>query len=155
MAGSETDAANEAAAQTLAQRVWFRLEGVAERLKDIVAKMNTVEPNVGIPVARKVINCPDETMTASENGHIQSVKFAISKDARDLIIATVMAASLLTIVILAFLLHDAYKDIQTQVWLRDDALTKFTTGPYADLRAEVKANQIVIATLGAQCLKPK
>lgn len=97
----------------------------------------------------------DESVTGSENAHININRFTLPKDARDIIIATVMAAAIITIVIEGFLLHDAYKDIQTQVWLRDDALTKFTTGPYADLRAEVKANQIVIASLSAQCLKPK
>lgn len=90
-------------------------------------------------------------MRASESGHIQSMKLMLPKGARDLIIATVMAAAILAIVILSFLLHDAYKDIQTQVWLRDDAFTKFMTGPYADLRAEVKATQIVLAS---QCAKP-
>lgn len=98
---------------------------------------------------------PDEPMTASDNGHIQSMKVLLPKGARDIFVATIMSMSIITSVILAFLLHDAYKDIQTQVWLRDDALTKFMTGPYADLRAEVKANQIVTAALGGQCLKPK
>jgi hypothetical protein len=95
---------------------------------------------------------PTETTTASDNAHIQSIKFALPKGARDIFIATIMSMSIITSVILAFLLHDAYKDIQTQVWLRDDALTKFMTGPYADLRAEVKATQIVLAS---QCNKPK
>jgi len=94
----------------------------------------------------------DESVSGSDSAHININRFSVPKDARDIIIATVMAASILTIVILAFLLHDAYKDIKTQVWLRDDALTKFTTGPYADLRAEVKATQIVLAS---QCAKPK
>lgn len=93
----------------------------------------------------------DERVTGSDNAHININRFTLPKGARDLIIATVMAAAILTIVILSFLLHDAYKDIKTQVWLRDDALTKFMTGPYADLRAEVKATQIVLAS---QCAKP-
>ncbi len=96
---------------------------------------------------------PDESVTGSENSHININRFTLPKDARDIIIATVMAAAILTIMILALLLHDAYKDIQTQVWLRDDALTKFMSGPYADLRAEVKATQIVLAS--GQCAKPK
>jgi hypothetical protein len=94
----------------------------------------------------------DERVTGSDNAHININRLTLPKDARDIIVATVMAAAILTIVILAFLLHDAYKDIRTQVWLRDDALTKFMTGPYADLRAEVKATQIVLAS---QCAKPK
>lgn len=98
---------------------------------------------------------PNESFTAAEGSNVNVNRFMLPKDARDIIIATVMAAAILTIIILGFMLHDAYKDIQTQIWLRDDALTKFMSGPYADLRAEVKANQIVIATLGNQCLKPK
>jgi hypothetical protein len=39
--------------------------------------------------------------------------------------------------------HDAEKDIQTQVWLRDDALTKFEQGPYADLKAHVIALELL------------
>lgn len=63
-----------------------------------------------------------------------------------------LATTLIALVIVSAELYSARKDLQTQVWLRDDALTKFMSGPYADLRAEVKATQIVLAS---QCTKPK
>jgi len=30
-----------------------------------------------------------------------------------------------------------FKDMKTQLWLKDDALTKFEQGPFADLKAQV------------------
>lgn len=93
-----------------------------------------------------------DTVDARDGGNVNINRFTLPKGARDVFIASVMAACIIVIVIISFLLHDAYKDIQTQVWLRDDALTKFMSGPYADLRAEVKATQIVLAS---QCTKPK
>jgi hypothetical protein len=68
---------------------------------------------------------------------------------------TILAIAIVMLVLVSVLLYGAYKDLQTQVWLRDDALTKFMSGPYADMRAETKANQILIASLQAQCLRPK
>jgi len=64
------------------------------------------------------------------------------KSTRDLLYAAVIALSLITNLVLWSKLHDADKDIQTQVWLRDDALTKFEQGPYADLKAHVLALEI-------------
>jgi hypothetical protein len=98
-------------------------------------------------------NRTDDSRIYDNTAPVQSIRFMLPKDARDILIATVMAAAIMAIIIMGVLLHDAYKDIQTQVWLRDDALTKFMSGPYADLRAEVKATQIVLAS--GQCTKPK
>jgi hypothetical protein len=86
--------------------------------------------------------CIDETITAGPSANVNSVRFTLPKDARDLIVAVAIALSLLTNVWLWGKLHDADKDIQTQVWLRDDALTKFEQGPYADLKAHVLALEI-------------
>jgi hypothetical protein len=86
--------------------------------------------------------CNDESVQASESAHVNINRFTFSKDARDLILATVTAISVLTSLWLWSKLHDAEKDLQTQVWLRDDALTKFEQGPYADLKAHVLALEI-------------
>lgn len=94
-------------------------------------------------------------MTAREGSNVNVNRFTLPKDARDLIVATVMAACLITIVILGALLHDAYKDIQTQIWLKQDKeeekFQKFVAGPYAQLAGELKANEILFS----QCKEPK
>jgi len=84
----------------------------------------------------------DETITAHENALVNVNRFTLPKDARDLILAVMTALSVMTSLWLWSKLHDADKDIQTQVWLRDDALTKFEQGPYADLKAHVLALEI-------------
>lgn len=70
---------------------------------------------------------------------VQITRFSLPKDAREIIVSVVMAVAVLTSLVLWSKLHDAEKDIQTQIWLRDDALTKFEQGPYADLKAHVIA----------------
>lgn len=87
-------------------------------------------------------HCSDESVTGN-TAPVQITRFTLPKDARELIIAVVIALSLLTNLWLWSKLHDADKDIQTQVWLRDDALTKFEQGPFADMKANVKALEIV------------
>lgn len=84
----------------------------------------------------------DDSMHVEANANVNVNRFTLAKDARDLILSTVTALSMLTSVYLWSKLHDAEKDIQTQVWLRDDALTKFEQGPYADLKAHVLALEL-------------
>lgn len=84
----------------------------------------------------------DETITAHENALVNVNRFTLPKDARDLILAVMTALSIMTSLWLWSKLRDADKDIQTQIWLRDDALTKFEQGPYADLKAHVLALEI-------------
>ncbi len=78
-----------------------------------------------------------DTIDARGGGNVNVNRFTLPKDARELIIAVVMAFSVLTNLWLWSKLHDAEKDIQTQVWLRDDALTKFEQGPFVDIKARV------------------
>ncbi len=91
--------------------------------------------------------CSDDSVQASESAHVNINRFTFSKDARDLILAIVTAISVLTSLWLWSKLHDAEKDIQTQIWLRQDKdeerFQKFIAGPYADLAGEVKANQLL------------
>lgn len=84
---------------------------------------------------------PDESVHGN-TAPVQITRFTLPKDARELIIAVILAFSVLTNLWLWSKLHDAEKDIQTQVWLRDDALTKFEQGPYADLKAHVIALEL-------------
>lgn len=96
-----------------------------------------------------------DTVHAEEGANVNLTRFILSKDARDLIIATVLAAAILTIIVESLLLHDAYKDIQTQVWLKQDKeeekFQKFVAGPYAQLAGELRANQILFS----QCKEPR
>lgn len=85
--------------------------------------------------------CHDDSVTHN-TAPVQITRFTLPKDARDLIVATVCALSVLTNIWLWSKLHDADKDIQTQIWLRDDALTKFEQGPYADLKSHVLALEL-------------
>lgn len=78
-------------------------------------------------------------MTAHEGSHVNVNRFTLPKDPRELIIAIILAMSVLTNLYLWSKVHDADKDLQTQVWLRDDALTKFQQGPFADMKAHVLA----------------
>lgn len=86
---------------------------------------------------------------------VQSVRFALPKDARELFVATVMAMAVIALVIVSYLLHDAYHDIRTQVWLKQDKeeekFQKFVAGPYAQLAGELKANEILMM----QCKEPR
>jgi C4-dicarboxylate transporter len=90
----------------------------------------------------------DDSVKASESAHININRFTFSKDARDLILATVTAISVLTSLWLWSKLHDAEKDIQTQIWLRQDKdeerFQKFIAGPYAELAGQVKAESILL-----------
>ncbi len=85
---------------------------------------------------------------ASENAHQQIVH-----NRSDLGPSTLVVISILALVIGACGVimginlakqdrEDAdFKDMKTQLWLKDDALTKFEQGPFADLKAQVIANQ--------------
>jgi len=90
------------------------------------------------------------------NVNVNKFKLALPKDARDILIAIVMALSIMTNVVIGGLyfesqrtVADAYKDIKTQVWVHQDKeeerFQKFVAGPYADLAGSVKANQLLFA----------
>lgn len=101
-------------------------------------------------------NSTDESVHVGARANVNVNRFTLPKDARDLIVATVMAASLIALVIESYLLHDAYKAIQTQVWLKQDKeeekFQKFVAGPYAQLAGELRANEILFEK---QCKEPK
>ena len=90
---------------------------------------------------------PNESITAHQSANVASVRFTIPKDARDLILAVITAVSVMTSLWLWSKLHDAEKDIQTQIWLKQDKdeerFQKFVAGPYAQLAGELRANEIL------------
>ena len=101
-------------------------------------------------------NRTDDSRIQKNTAPVQSVRFALPKGSRDLIIAIVMAAAVLTILIESYLLFDAYRAIKTQVWLKQDKeeekFQKFVAGPYAQLAGELRANEILFEK---QCTKEK
>ncbi len=86
-------------------------------------------------------------MTASGNGHIQSVKFNfLPKDARDLIIAALLALSIIGNVAMLF----AYRELTQTVDLDRYDDNTFINGRFAELSAQVKADHDLIQAYGLQ-----
>lgn len=86
-------------------------------------------------------NCSDDSVHGN-SAPVQITRFSLPKDAREIITSVVAAIAVITSLVLWSKLHDAEKDIQTQIWLRDDALTKFEQGPFADTKAHVLALEL-------------
>jgi hypothetical protein len=150
MIAEEHDLPTEESAQVKQARLWLHLDKVAHKIEESARgftewvasfKSQTESPSVKAPIVNSK-QCSDESITAHESAHVQSMRVTLPKEARELVIAVAMAISVITSLWLWSKLHDAEKDIQTQIWLKDDALTKFQQGPYADLKAHVLALEI-------------
>lgn len=78
------------------------------------------------------------------NSPVASARATSSPDhsATHVVLGILSAICAVTSIVLWVKLRDAEKDIQTQIWLRDDALTKFEQGPFADLKAHELAMEI-------------
>lgn len=93
----------------------------------------------------------DESVTAAPHSVIQIVRnfFGSGTRAQD----TLFAFSVLANILLGILLYSAWKDLQTQVWLRSDSLTKEN----AELRAQVETTKALVQAYGigrtVQCTK--
>lgn len=85
-------------------------------------------------------------MTASGNGHIQSVKNVLPKDARDIIIGGLLALSVLGNVVM-FL---SYRELTQTVDLDRYDDNTFINGRFAELSAQVKADHDLIQAYGLQ-----
>ena len=118
-------------------RLWLHLDGVAHKIEAAAKELRAESANAGEP--GKSVGAQ---IHAAEHANVNVNRFVFSKDVRDLILATVTAISVLTSLWLWSKLHDAEKDIQTQIWLKDDALTKFEQGPFADIKAHVMALEL-------------
>jgi hypothetical protein len=91
-------------------------------------------------------DCPDESMTATQNGHIQSIKFALPKDARDLIIAVILSLSILVNVAMFMQLRHLEQTVDLDRY--DD--NTFINGRFAEVSAQVKADHELIQAYGLQ-----
>lgn len=85
---------------------------------------------------------PDESVRTQPRGMTQVVKavFGGGTRAQD----TVLAIAIVVIVLESWLLMGAWKDLQTQVWLRSDSLTKEN----AELRAQIMTTQGLVQAYG-------
>lgn len=93
-------------------------------------------------------------MQARDTAHVNINRFTLPKNSRDLILACVTATSI-AVSIVIFLIYlstaralaDAYKDIRTQVWVKQDKdeekFEKFIAGPYAQQMAEVRMDEML------------
>ena len=84
----------------------------------------------------------DESIHTERGGVLQVVKniFGGGTRAQD----TVLAIAIVVIVFESWLLFNAYKDLQTQVWLRSDSLSKEN----AELRAQIMTNNALLQAYG-------
>jgi hypothetical protein len=98
---------------------------------------------------------PDESVHAAPRSIVQVVRNIIGGANRDLVIACLLALSILVNVILTF----AYRDQRTQEWVNQYDLNFFKTNDYAALKAEVAAHELLINAWGlkgaVQCPKEK
>jgi len=79
------------------------------------------------------------------------MRLSLPKETREFIITVILAISILTNWLLWTKYHDAEKDLQTQVWLRSDSLTKEN----AELRAHFIAIEDLIQSYGIAKSIPK
>lgn len=129
----EHDAARQQTGDT-AQQLRTRAEEYNDAYRDLDDELTHRQPP-------NMKHCSDDSVHGN-SAPVQITRFSLPKDAREILISVVMAASVLTSLVLWSKLHDAEKDIQTQIWLRDDALTKFEQGPFADTKAHVLALEL-------------
>ena len=87
---------------------------------------------------------PDEGQHLGENTHGSNFRFVFNGNSKDLILGIVVAASALTTWFVWNKYHDAEKDLQTQIWLRSDSLSKEN----AELRAQILATQALVQAYG-------
>lgn len=94
------------------------------------------------PNSGHVEHSPDESVHTEQRGITQVVRnfFGGGTRAQD----TILAIAVVVIVLESWLLMNAWKDLQTQVWLRSDSLTKEN----AQLLAEIRTTQGLVQAYG-------
>lgn len=108
------------------------LEGIQETLRKLHEQERPYCPT----------NSKDESIRDNA-APIQSVRLTLPKASRELIVAVILAASILINLWLGNKAFNAEKDRQTYQMLCADGLTKFEQGPFADMKAHVLALELV------------
>lgn len=85
-------------------------------------------------------HCSDDSLTAHENAHVQSVRFTLPKDPWQLIVAIILALSIVMNVMAYFKM----RDIDTRKWLHDYDLNQFQMGEFRQLQREVDLDHALI-----------
>jgi hypothetical protein len=128
------------------QGVGADLKGVVNDLKDYWRKL-TPSMAMAVPESAAVAE-PKGVSIGGINmrqGSIRNrINFTLPKEARELIVSTIAAVAVLTSLYLWEKVRDADKDIQTQIWLRSDSLTKEN----AELRGHIIAIEDLVQSYG-------
>lgn len=108
---------------------------------DSTASSTSVKPGRGAVRVDSPYS-PDESVRTEPHGITQVVRniFGGGTRAQD----TILAIAIVVIVLQSVALFIAYKDLQTQVWLRSDSLTKEN----AQLLAEIRTTQGLVQAYG-------
>jgi hypothetical protein len=91
----------------------------------------------------------DESIDAHDGGNVASVRLTLPKQARELMIAIVLAGSILMNLWCINVIHEA----ATEDRLKQYNLDWFKTHEFADLKGEVAVNQKLITAFGPQQCK--
>lgn len=100
---------------------------------------NEKEPDVYSPTRSK-----DESQYLGNGTHGSNFRFNFNGNSKDLILGVIVAASAITTWNVWTKYHDAEKDLQTQIWLHSDSLSKEN----AELRAQVITNNYLLLEYG-------
>lgn len=101
------------------------------------------EPNMTRDEGR---NRTDDGSIHGNTAPVQSIRFSLPKDARDLIIATVLALSIIVNVVMFFQLRHLEQTVDLDRY--DD--NTFINGRFAEVSAQVKADHDLIQAYGLQ-----
>jgi hypothetical protein len=91
-------------------------------------------------------NRTDDSRIQQNTAPVQSIRFTLPKDARDLIVATVLALSIVVNVAMFFQLRHLEQTVDLDRY--DD--NTFINGRFAELSAQVKADHDLIQAYGLQ-----
>lgn len=108
------------------------------------------------PQTLKAVRDCYEPIDARGGGNVNVNRFTLPKDPREIVVAVIMALSIMVNIVLGGMyltsqreVADAYRDIKTQVWLKQDKeeekFQKFVAGPYAELAGKIEASQILFS----------
>ncbi len=105
------------------------------------------------------VHSPNESQHAERGGQNQSVRLTLPVSGREMIVAIICAIAILTSLTLWSKLDHAERDLQTQVWVKQDKAEarylEFISGPYAELAAQSRDNARELEKLRAQVEKHK
>jgi hypothetical protein len=88
-------------------------------------------------------NSPDESVRATEGANVNINRITLPP-ARDLIMGTLLAVSILCNVFL----FEYARDAKTQAWLAEDQIDKFMTNQYPSLLTRIEVTEALVNAYG-------